>query len=97
MAWNMTADFIETCSCNMLCPCWYGVRELMVMDQGWCASVWLLRVQHGNAEADSYSGTEWHLDCHRCRVWPGALAAADQRRGTTDHDAAHRVYDGVAV
>jgi hypothetical protein len=34
MAWNLTADFIETCSCNMLCPCWYGVRELMVMDQG---------------------------------------------------------------
>src|SRR5438876_957919 len=26
MAWNLTADFIETCSCNMLCPCWYGVR-----------------------------------------------------------------------
>jgi hypothetical protein len=38
MAWNLTAEFIETCSCNMLCPCWYGVRELMVMDQGWCDS-----------------------------------------------------------
>ena len=56
MAWNLTADFIETCSCNMLCPCWYGVRELMVMDQGWCASVWLLRVQQGNAEGVTLGG-----------------------------------------
>jgi hypothetical protein len=29
MAWNLTAEFTETCSCNMLCPCWYGVKELM--------------------------------------------------------------------
>ena len=56
MAWNLTADFIETCSCNMLCPCWYGVRELMVIDQGWCASVWLLRVQQGNAEGVTLGG-----------------------------------------
>ena len=56
MAWNLTADFIETCSCNMLCPCWYGVRELMVMDQGWCASTWLLRVQHGQADGVNLGG-----------------------------------------
>ena len=64
MAWNLTADFIETCSCNMLCPCWYGVRELMVMDQGWCASVWLLRVRQGNAEGVTLGGRTlalWHL------------------------------------
>jgi len=56
MAWNLTAAFIETCSCNMLCPCWYGVRELMVMDQGWCASAWLLRVQHGQADGVTLGG-----------------------------------------
>ena len=56
MAWNLRADFIETCSCNMLCPCWYGVRELMVMDQGWCASAWLLRVQHGQADGVNLDG-----------------------------------------
>jgi hypothetical protein len=43
MAWNMTAQMIETCSCNMLYPCWYGVKELMVMDRGWCASAILFR------------------------------------------------------
>ena len=56
MAWNLTAEFTETCSCNMLCPCWYGVQELMVMDQGWCASAWLLRVQQGNADGVDLSG-----------------------------------------
>ena len=56
MAWNLTADFTETCSCNMLCPCWYGVKELMVMDQGWCASAWLLRVHQGNADGLDLGG-----------------------------------------
>jgi len=56
MAWNLTAEFTETCSCNMLCPCWYGVQELMIMDQGWCASAWLLRVQQGSADGVDLSG-----------------------------------------
>src|SRR5262245_38833328 len=56
MAWNMTAQMIETCSCNMLCPCWYGVKELMVMDQGWCASAILFRVWQGNAEGVKLDG-----------------------------------------
>jgi len=56
MAWNLTAEFTETCSCNMLCPCWYGVKELMVMDRGWCASAWLLRVQQGSANGVDLSG-----------------------------------------
>ena len=56
MAWNVTAEFIETCSCNMLCPCWYGVKELMVMDQGWCASAWLIRVQQGTADGVNVDG-----------------------------------------
>jgi hypothetical protein len=56
MAWNLTADFIETCSCNMLCPCWYGVKELMVMDQGWCASAWLLRGHQGSADGVDLGG-----------------------------------------
>ena len=47
--------------------------------------------------ADSYSGAKWHLDRHGRRVWPGAIAAADERSGTTDDDAEHRVYDCVAV
>ncbi len=56
MAFNMTAQFIETCSCNMLCPCWFGVKDLMVMDQGWCASAWLFRIQQGSSDGVNLGG-----------------------------------------
>ena len=56
MAWNVTAEMVETCSCNMLCPCWFGVPELMVMDQGWCASAWLFRVRQGSSDGVSLGG-----------------------------------------
>ncbi len=56
MPWNLTAQFIETCSCNMLCPCWFGVKELMVMDQGWCASPLLFRIQRGNSDGVDLGG-----------------------------------------
>jgi hypothetical protein len=91
MAWNMTAEFIETCSCNMLCPCWYGVRELMVMDQGWCASAWLLRVRNGNADgvdlggrtlamALDFPGPTLYDGNGTGRLYIDAGASADQRR-----------------
>ena len=56
MAWSIRAEMVETCSCNMLCPCWYGIKELMIMDQGWCASIWLFRVQEGSADGVSLDG-----------------------------------------
>lgn len=56
MAWTLTGELVETCSCNMLCPCWYGVKELMRMDRGWCASPILFRIQHGNADGVDLSG-----------------------------------------
>jgi hypothetical protein len=56
MAWNLKAQLIETCSCEMLCPCWFGVQELMVMDQGWCDSALLFRVIEGNSEGVDLSG-----------------------------------------
>src|ERR1700751_182123 len=67
MAWNLTAEFTETCSCNMLCPCWYSVKELMVMDKGWCASAWLLRVQQGSANGVDLSGRPLAVALD----WPG--------------------------
>jgi hypothetical protein len=56
MAWTLTADLTETCSCNMLCPCWYGVKELMVMDRGWCAGTLLFRIRQGSADGVDLSG-----------------------------------------
>jgi hypothetical protein len=49
MAWSIKGELIETCSCNMFCPCWYGVQDLMVMDEGWCGTAFLFRIHEGNA------------------------------------------------
>ena len=56
MPWNLSGEMIETCSCNMLCPCWYGIKELMVMDQGWCASPILFRIRQGTSDSVDLSG-----------------------------------------
>lgn len=61
MAWSLSGELIETCSCNMLCPCWYGVKELMVMDQGWCASPLLWRISQGSCDGVSLSGLTFAL------------------------------------
>jgi hypothetical protein len=55
MPWNLSGEFIETCSCNMLCPCWFGQADLMLMDQGWCATSLLFRVREGNYEGTDIS------------------------------------------
>ena len=56
MSWAIKGEFVEACSCNMLCPCWYGVQELMIMDQGWCASPWLIRIEKGESNGVDISG-----------------------------------------
>jgi hypothetical protein len=56
MAWRLKGQLIETCSCNMFCPCWFTVQELMVMDQGWCATALALRVREGSADGTELSG-----------------------------------------
>jgi hypothetical protein len=67
MPWTLSGEMIETCSCNMLCPCWYGVQELMVMDQGWCASPILFRLRDGTADGVNLGGLTLAL----ALVFPG--------------------------
>ena len=50
MGWNLSGKMVENCTCNMLCPCWFGVKELMIMDQGYCAAPILFRIQKGNVD-----------------------------------------------
>ena len=56
MPWSLTAEIIETCSCNMLCPCWFAVKELMVFDREYCASPLLFRIQEGDADGMDIGG-----------------------------------------
>jgi hypothetical protein len=90
MPWTVSGEMIETCSCNMLCPCWYGVQDLMVMDQGWCASPILFRLRDGTADGVNLSGLTFALalffpgptlyDGHAtARLYLEETATADQR------------------
>ena len=56
MTWNLSGELIETCSCNMLCPCWFGQADLMLMDKGWCGTSMLLRIREGSYEGIDLSG-----------------------------------------
>ena len=64
MTWNLTGELVETCSCNMLCPCWFGQADLMIMDQGWCATTLLLRVGEGSYDGTDLSGQNAVVSLH---------------------------------
>lgn len=64
MAWKISGELIETCSCNMLCPCWFGQADLMIMDQGWCATTLLLRIREGNHDGLNLSNQNALVTLH---------------------------------
>lgn len=64
MAWNVSGELVETCSCNMFCPCWFGEADLMLMDQGWCATTLLLRIREGRHEGTDLSGLNAVVSLH---------------------------------
>ena len=64
MSWNISGELIETCSCNMLCPCWFGQADLMLMDQGYCATSLLLRIGSGESGGVDLSGQNAVVSLH---------------------------------
>jgi hypothetical protein len=64
MAWSVSGDLIETCSCNMLCPCWFGQADLMLMDQGYCGTSLLLRIREGAHDEVDLSGQNAIVSLH---------------------------------
>ena len=91
MAWRLTGQLIETCSCNMFCPCWFTVQELMVMDQGWCASAIAFRAREGSSDGVDLGGRTVVLALDfpgptlfdgngTARLYIDEAASADQRR-----------------
>src|SRR5215211_7975711 len=65
--WTLTGEWRETCSCNMHCPCWLGIQELMVMDAGYCGSTNLMRITSGHSNGIDLSG----LALIVAVLWPG--------------------------
>jgi hypothetical protein len=64
MAWNLKGQLIESCSCNMFCPCWFGVPDLMIMDQGWCYGIITFAVEEGDADGVDLGGRTFVLAGH---------------------------------
>lgn len=64
MAWKLSGELVETCSCNMLCPCWFGQADLMLMDQGWCGTSLLLRVREGDYDGVDLAGQNAVVNLH---------------------------------
>lgn len=58
MTWNLSGKLVESSTCNMLCPCWFGVKELMIMDKGYCASPLLFRIDKGNSDGVDLQGRD---------------------------------------
>lgn len=50
MAWHMTGQLIDSCSCKLACPCILGAAQ---PDQGWCSGVILFDIQQGNSDGVS--------------------------------------------
>ena len=91
MAWQMSGQLIESCSCNMFCPCWFTVQELMIMDRGWCASAIAFRTRDGNSDgvplggrtvvfAVDFPGPTLFDGNGTARLYIDESASADQRR-----------------
>ncbi len=54
MAWRMTGQLHELCSCNMWCPCWLGPE--IEPDQGWCGGAILLDIEQGVSDGVNLDG-----------------------------------------
>lgn len=67
MAWQLRAQMTEACSCNMFCPCWFAVKEQMVMDQGWCGGSLMFEIEEGRSDGVDLSGRTVTVLAH----WPG--------------------------
>ena len=90
MAWRLSGQLIESCSCNMFCPCWFGLPELAIQDQGYFAGAVAVRIAQGQADGVDLSGRTVVVAVHWAdvlfngngtgRVYLEESASADQRR-----------------
>jgi len=65
MAWQVTGQLHEICSCTLLCSCWLSPD--IAPDQGWCSGIVLFEIAQGNSE---------EVDLRGCRT---ALAVVPRK------------------
>lgn len=71
MAWKVSGQSIELCSCKLLCPCWLGPDEQP--DQGWCSGVFAFDIREGESDGINLSGTRAAITGQ----WPGNFFGGD--------------------
>ena len=87
MAWEISGQLIEACSCKALCPCYLGPAE---PDQGWCSGALTFSIQNGQSEGVDLSGRAivWMIDLPKdfasgngtARLYIDNAASAQQRQ-----------------
>jgi hypothetical protein len=55
MAWKLSGQILESCSCQLVCPCVFGPAK---PTQGWCSGALVFHVQQGNSDGVNLSGTK---------------------------------------
>ncbi len=65
MAWQVSGDMYELCSCNILCPCWLGPEPKP--DKGWCSGILGFDIHRGTVEGIDVGGRKVVLAAE----WPG--------------------------
>ena len=56
MSWSLSGKMVESCTCDLLCPCWFGVKEYMKFDKDYCGGTILFRIDSGNSNGTSLNG-----------------------------------------
>lgn len=61
MAWDLTGQLIEACSCKSACPCTLGAAE---PDRGWCSGALTFTIQQGQSDGVNLGGRTvvWLID-----------------------------------
>ncbi|MBI3759532.1 MAG: DUF1326 domain-containing protein, partial [Deltaproteobacteria bacterium] len=61
MAWHLSGQLIEACSCKSACPCVLGPAE---PDQGWCSGALTFSIDKGQSDGVDLSGRAlvWLVD-----------------------------------
>jgi hypothetical protein len=88
MAWQLQGEWIESCSCEMVCPCLWGPEGKPT--QGWCSAAIGLNIRQGNANGVDLSNARavfvgdfpgnFQLGNGTARVYLDEGLNADQRR-----------------
>jgi len=65
MAWNLSGQLTEFCSCKLMCPCWLGPTP--VPDQGWCSGAILYDIEQGQIDGIDVGGSKVVFAAD----WPG--------------------------